>query len=215
MVFLSAAVSFLGLLTSEVIRSKKHGGLVFDIYGFKPWTRHACLKLADIINAAFCEPLYLSQREQGFKSTNFMISLLWPSEVRGPRALLRFEINCINDLPRGKKQQSLAVCKSCEEKECSSWRNTNQQLSADRAAGFDPSPEPLLNRLAALPDDGEWDAVVGPQTVGLGLFPCHFLWTVWVNTLTLVSPVCGDIWLALTGATTARVSWGFLGSNQV
>lgn len=105
-----------------------------------------------------------------------------------------------------------------EETLTSSYQRTGRR-------GFDPSPEPLLNRLAELPDDGEWGAVVGPQTVGLRLFPCHFLWTVWVNTLTLVSSVCGDIWLArakdlicnyaLTGATTARVSWGFLVSNQV
>lgn len=98
-----------------------------------------------------------------------------------------------------------------EETLTSSYQRTEQR-------GFDPSPEPLLNRLAELPDDGEWYAVVGPQTVGLRLFPCHFLWTVWVNTLTLVSPVCVDIWLsrtkdlwnAFTGATTARVSLGFL-----
>lgn len=55
-----------------------------------------------------------------------------------------------------------------EETLTSSYQWTERQ-------GFDPSPEPLLNRLAKLPGDGERDAVVGPQTAGLRLFPCHFL----------------------------------------
>lgn len=101
-----------------------------------------------------------------------------------------------------------------EETLTSSYQQTKQR-------GFDPSPEPLLDRLAELPDDAEWDAVVGRQTAGLRLFPCHFLCTVWPDTLTLVSPVCSNVWL-----TTARylmwnyvvpsaTTWGFVGPNQV
>lgn len=91
---LSIAVSFLCRLTSEVIRSQKAGGPPFDIFGFKTWMRQACSKLADKINAVFCDPpLFISERlqEQDFRSTNFMISLVWAAalttEVRGPCAL--------------------------------------------------------------------------------------------------------------------------------
>ncbi len=134
-VLLSVAVSFLRRLTSEVIRSKKPGGLVCDICGCKLWTRRACLKAHWYNNYSFCDPFYLSRREQGFRSTNFMISLLWPSALTA-EAWDWFEINWINDLSRGEKKQSLAERSSQREEECRKWRNTNQQLSEDGAAGL-------------------------------------------------------------------------------
>lgn len=49
-----------------------------------------------------------------------------------------------------------------EETLTSSYQRTEQQ-------GFDPTPEPPLNRLAELPDDGEWAADCRTQTVPMPL----------------------------------------------
>lgn len=74
--FFSFAVSSLRRLASEVIRSKRPGGLAFDIFGFKPPVRDkaAPQKLPDRMNAVlfflffsfFANALYLSQSEQDF-----------------------------------------------------------------------------------------------------------------------------------------------------
>lgn len=151
----------------------------------------------------FCIALYLCHRRQDFSSTNSVISLLWPSalttEVLGAlcAALWWLEINWISDLPRGrKKPQFVAVCKVHSGKSSVDEETLTSSYQQTEQRSFDPSPEPPLNRLAELCDDGEWDAVVGPQIAALRLFSCHFLRTVWINTLSLLYPVCGNIWQA-------------------
>lgn len=185
------------------LRCLSSGGLEFDIIDFKHRIRRFGSNLTEKRNGLFASPfIYVTEGR-------ILVALTLWSHCSGPlRSPLRFlgalcaalwwlEINWISDLPRGrKKAQFVAVCKIHSGKSSVDEETLTSSYQQTEQRSFDPSPEPPLNRLAALCDDGEWDAVVGPQIAALRLFSCHFLRTVWINTLSLLYPVCGNIWQA-------------------